>query len=306
MPVFPPADAYRVLGVDATASDDDLRRAYRRLLRSTHPDLGGDVARFHAVQVAWSHICEPIARAQYDARRSWPSTPGRAPRAAGTPRHAAPPPAAGARTYGTPGGSSRERYLAGLRAWLGLPTLPPNPFAPELLSRVPARLSDLHLAARAEERTAVVLSALDLRHSVWNDVAVTGSPSTISHVILAPTGLFAAFTTTWPSPLLVHRGDVVVDGMPRNARPVREMLRLTRTFESSLSVRVTGVIVIAADDPAVAQDVEEIRSRPLPTLLAPRSRLGGVIRDGVPGPGRGDGDDLATTTERLRRGILFA
>ena len=47
------ASPYQVLGVAASASDEDLRRAYRRLLRETHPDVGGDPARFIAVQTAW-------------------------------------------------------------------------------------------------------------------------------------------------------------------------------------------------------------------------------------------------------------
>src|SRR3954452_17475288 len=61
------ASPYEVLGVPATASDDDLRRAYRRLLRETHPDTGGDPQRFIAVQVAWERIGSPDARRRYDA-----------------------------------------------------------------------------------------------------------------------------------------------------------------------------------------------------------------------------------------------
>src|SRR3954451_5635764 len=56
------ASPYEVLGVPATASDDDLRRAYRRLLRETHPDTGGDPQRFIAVQVAWEGSVMPDAR----------------------------------------------------------------------------------------------------------------------------------------------------------------------------------------------------------------------------------------------------
>ena len=42
------------LGLDATATADDVRRAYRRLARETHPDHGGDAERFHAVSNAYS------------------------------------------------------------------------------------------------------------------------------------------------------------------------------------------------------------------------------------------------------------
>ncbi|MGB4777734.1 DnaJ domain-containing protein, partial [Microbacterium sp.] len=47
------ASAYEVLGVAPDAADDDLRRAYRLRLRQTHPDTGGDAARFVRVQRAW-------------------------------------------------------------------------------------------------------------------------------------------------------------------------------------------------------------------------------------------------------------
>jgi len=61
---------YEVLGVPASADQNELRRAYRRLLRETHPDTGGSADRFHAVQAAWERIGDPAARAQYDRGRA--------------------------------------------------------------------------------------------------------------------------------------------------------------------------------------------------------------------------------------------
>jgi len=54
------ATPYEVLGVSSTATQDDLRRAYRRLVRETHPDTGGDAERFTSVQVAWERVGDPV------------------------------------------------------------------------------------------------------------------------------------------------------------------------------------------------------------------------------------------------------
>ena len=40
------ASAYEVLQIDADASHEDLRKAYRLRLRQTHPDTGGDAVVF--------------------------------------------------------------------------------------------------------------------------------------------------------------------------------------------------------------------------------------------------------------------
>ncbi|HEY8281894.1 MAG TPA: DnaJ domain-containing protein, partial [Leifsonia sp.] len=50
------ATPYEVLGVSPSVTHEELRRAYRRLLRETHPDTGGTAARFQAVQAAWELI----------------------------------------------------------------------------------------------------------------------------------------------------------------------------------------------------------------------------------------------------------
>lgn|GEM_PF-4712463 len=47
---------HEVLGVDPDADDDTIRAAYRRRVRETHPDAGGDAAEFVAVAAAWTAL----------------------------------------------------------------------------------------------------------------------------------------------------------------------------------------------------------------------------------------------------------
>lgn len=48
------------------ATDEQLRTAWRRAVRRTHPDYGGDVDQFHAVTAAWDVLSSPASRAAYD------------------------------------------------------------------------------------------------------------------------------------------------------------------------------------------------------------------------------------------------
>ncbi|WP_213814815.1 DnaJ domain-containing protein [Glaciihabitans sp. dw_435] len=71
MPDSPaPASPYDVLGVSPTSTMDELRRAYRKRLRETHPDTGGLAVEFHAVQLAWQRVGTPEDRASYDNQRT--------------------------------------------------------------------------------------------------------------------------------------------------------------------------------------------------------------------------------------------
>ncbi|HXW35739.1 MAG TPA: DnaJ domain-containing protein, partial [Acidimicrobiales bacterium] len=67
---MPSTDYYEMLGVRPDASDDDIKRAYRRMARELHPDsTGGDAeaeAKFKAVSQAYEVLRDPERRARYD------------------------------------------------------------------------------------------------------------------------------------------------------------------------------------------------------------------------------------------------
>ena len=59
-------DLYKLLGIDRGATEAEIREAYRRRARETHPDVGGDAAEFQAVQAAYETLSDPSRRRAYD------------------------------------------------------------------------------------------------------------------------------------------------------------------------------------------------------------------------------------------------
>ena len=57
---------YEILGVEKSATADDIKRAYRKLASKHHPDKGGDTARFQEIQTAYDTLSDPQRRQQYD------------------------------------------------------------------------------------------------------------------------------------------------------------------------------------------------------------------------------------------------
>ena len=72
------ADYYAILEVDRDASPDEIKKAFRRLARSTHPDANpGDPtaeARFRQVAEAYEVLSDPAKRARYDRGDSFDLT----------------------------------------------------------------------------------------------------------------------------------------------------------------------------------------------------------------------------------------
>lgn len=61
-------DYYQILGVDKGASQEDIKKAFRRLAHKYHPDKkGGDEAKFKEVSEAYTILSDDKKRAQYDS-----------------------------------------------------------------------------------------------------------------------------------------------------------------------------------------------------------------------------------------------
>src|SRR5258707_5948614 len=63
-------DFYEVLGVNRDASDDDIKKSYRKLAMKFHPDRNPDnpksEAQFKEAKEAYEVLCDPNKRAAYD------------------------------------------------------------------------------------------------------------------------------------------------------------------------------------------------------------------------------------------------
>ena len=74
------ADFYDLLGVGRDATEDDLKKAFRKLARQYHPDANPDnaeaEARFKEIALAYETLSDPQKRAHYDRFGTAPGAAG--------------------------------------------------------------------------------------------------------------------------------------------------------------------------------------------------------------------------------------
>ena len=301
------ASAYEVLGVSVKASDDELRRAYRRRLRQTHPDTGGLAHEFTALQLAWEKVGTPSARADYDSGRSIPRETFEA-RAAQPRRDTRP----AARSYGHPGGWRRERYLTLIREWAGRGTTLDNPYDPALVRSAPRDIRHILADALAEEASARELGQLGIAFTLWHDVATASGPADkinqnekIDHIVLGPTGLFALLSEDWGGPVKVRRGELIGETLPHAEHPFASLAARSRQISRAARVRFDALVVVVPDDATDAGLTLAGRLRGVPTALVARSRLPELMRDGLPGGLAVGGSELFEIRSRLQGVVRF-
>lgn len=61
---------YTILGVNENASQDDIKKAYKKLAMQHHPDRGGDNKKFQEISQAYDTLSDSNKRQQYDAERN--------------------------------------------------------------------------------------------------------------------------------------------------------------------------------------------------------------------------------------------
>lgn len=302
---------YEVLGVDPAASDAELRKAYRRLLRRTHPDTGGDPARFRAVQEAWARVGDAESRRRWDSGRGLsdrgspfgPASTATSPEPA--PRPSSSGPASGssvrARTHGHPGGYAREKFLVLMREWAGRGTEPDDVFDPAFVRSAPREIRHLFAKALAEEATVRAISGLGIGYTVWSDVATDRGK--LDHIVLGPAGLFAVASEDWGSGVRLVRGELTGDGIPVGEQPVRSLNRRAKSLGKSVRVRFTGTIIVVPDD-ALTESVKHVGKKH-DVAIVRLSALPTVLRDGLGGGQRLSIEDVFDVRSRLQHGVNF-
>lgn len=297
------ATPYEILGVTPAATQDELRVAYRRLMRETHPDTGGDSTRFIAVQLAWERIGTPEDRTEYDRGRSTGGSTRAhwAPQSRSTQQDTRPK----ARAYGHPGGWRRERYLQLMREWVGRGVELADPYDPALVTSAPRDIRRILSDALAEEATARTLSDLGIGFTVWHDVATVSSEEKIDQVVLGPTGLIAMLSEDYGGGVKARKGELVGEALDGYA-PVHSLATRAKFLGRAARVKFGALVIVLPDSALESPFIDLGSSRGSVVVAVRQSHLGPLLRDGIPGARTVGGNELFDVRTRLQAGIRFA
>ncbi len=73
---MPGKNYYDVLGVKRDATQDDIKKAFRKLAAKYHPDAGGDEAKFKEVSEAYNTLSDAQKKREYDQLLMFGGIPG--------------------------------------------------------------------------------------------------------------------------------------------------------------------------------------------------------------------------------------
>lgn len=295
------ASPYEVLGVSASVPDDELKRAFRRALRETHPDTGGDPRRFTAVQAAWERVNTPEKRAAYDAGRGSQAQQSTFMAQAARPRQDTRPKA---RSHGHPGGWRREKFLDQMREWVGRGVSLPDPYDAALVRSAPREIRRTLADALAEESTARTLSELGIGFTVWHDVSTGAPENKVDHIVLGPTGLFAMLSEDFGGPVRVRKGELIGEALD-GERPIHELAARAKILARQMRVRFTLLVIVLPDD-AIDEAVIALGTvRGAAAVAVKQSYLAMLLRSGIAGADAIGGNELFDVRTRLTSGVRF-
>jgi len=282
------ASPYEVLGVAPSATDDEIRRAYRVRARRTHPDVGGDAAEFVQVQQAWEILGSAAARAGYDrgaGETSW----ARHPQGRRGSR-------LGAKSFGTAGGWRRELYAALVREWAG----DADGYSARVVREAPWEQRRLLADALAEESTAAAIEQLGIGFTAWHGIEL--GDEALDHVVLGPTGLYALTSEDFGGPVR-FRGGEPIGSRTSGLTPVDDLVRRARAVARAARVRFGGAILILPDDDLGEPAIVLGEARGILVAAVRRSALSIALRQGIPGARPVGGNEVFDVRTRLAAAV---
>jgi len=191
-----------------------------------------------------------------------------------------------------------------MREWMGRGENPPDPYDAALVKSAPRELRQILADALAEESTARALSELGIGYTIWHDVSTGAPEQKIDHVVLGPSGLFAILSEDYGTEVGIRRGELVVPELT-DARPFHDLGLRAKVIARGVRVKFSGLIIVIPDDQFVEDFTVLGTVRAATTAIVTRSRLPGLLRDGLPGARIVGGTELFDVRTRLQGGIRF-
>ncbi|QCY47605.1 Chaperone protein DnaJ [Glutamicibacter creatinolyticus] len=270
---------YEVLGIARTASQAEIKMAYRKAARESHPDLGGSAERFRAVQRAYQLLSDEADRSRYDRSFQAPDT-----RSTGSATSAG----TGSRPF-----DERVRTSTQPKAQMQVQYVPPledtgfTDLSAQLSRRQvhgEPRKRGLFTSRSRLEREAATISLLERNvlsvlpaARLINGVHSPGGGH-YDHVLLAGYRMAVIGTMTLPEGYYMFDGQVLRHGNRMTQPPVLQISGLQRAF-MNLNVVPYTLVLTGRDNPH--EPVIEYGRKGAPALAASPNVLNaaGLVRE---------------------------